>query len=323
MNQTTALQTDLLTWFQANGRDLPWRRTRNPYYILVSETMLQQTQVDRVIPKYEAFLALFPTVEALASASTADVIRSWQGLGYNRRAVNLQRAAQAIVAAGYPADSAGFPDTPEGLRNLPGIGAYTSGAVACFAFERDVAFLDTNIRRVVRRLLVGPEDAPPATNEQTLIDYAQQLIPKSQGWAWNQAIMELGALICTAAKPQCWRCPVNQHCRAYAIWREANTQLDMWQPPVIKLRKKAAEQPFHSSNRYFRGRIIDALRALEAQQSLDLASLGPQVQPEWLGNEADLTWLAKLVAGLAQDGLLIWQQQPEQDLAGWSVRLPA
>lgn len=323
MSELSTLQIDLLAWFQANGRDLPWRRTRNPYYILVSETMLQQTQVDRVIPKYEAFLALFPTVEALASASTADVIRSWQGLGYNRRAVNLQRAAQAIVAAGYPADPAGFPATPEGLRNLPGIGAYTSGAVACFAFERDVAFLDTNIRRVVRRLLVGPEDAPPATNEQRLIDYAQQLIPKGQGWAWNQAIMELGALICSAAKPQCWRCPVNQHCRAYAIWREANTQLDMWQPPVIKPRKKAAEQPFHSSNRYFRGRIIDALRALETQQSLDLASLGPQVKPDWVGNEQDLAWLAKLVNGLAQDGLLIWQQQPEQQLAEWSVRLPA
>lgn len=141
--ETGDLQTALLTWFAENARDLPWRRTRDPYRVLVSEVMLQQTQVDRVIPKYEAFLAAFPTVEALAAAPTAEVIRLWAGLGYNRRAVNLQRAARAVVE-----ERGGlFPHEVEELLRLPGIGPYTAGAVACFAFEQDVAFVDTNIRR--------------------------------------------------------------------------------------------------------------------------------------------------------------------------------
>ena len=180
----TQLQTQLLAWFAAEGRDLPWRRTRDPYQILVSEVMLQQTQVERVKPKYTAFLARFPTAAALAEAPTAEVIRLWQGLGYNRRAVNLQRAAQAVMR-----DHGGrFPATPAELRALPGIGDYTAGAVACFAFERDVVFLDTNIRRVVRRLFVGP-DAQAQASDAELLQHAQAALPEGQGWAWNQALM--------------------------------------------------------------------------------------------------------------------------------------
>jgi A/G-specific adenine glycosylase len=319
MTELSSTQAQLLEWFADNGRDLPWRRTRNPYQILVAEIMLQQTQVDRVMPKYAAFLELFPTVEALAAASTAEVIRSWQGLGYNRRAVNLQRAAQALVAAGYPAAPEAFPRTPEGLRALPGIGAYTAGAVACFAFERDVAFLDTNIRRVVRRLRVGPEDQPPETSEAQLTALAAELVPAGRGWAWNQAIMELGALICTAARPQCWRCPLRERCAAYATWSAADTNL-LFAPPTPKLRRKAAEQPFHSSNRYFRGRVIEALRQLADHEAHTLAQLGPLVKDGW--TESELAWLAKLATGLANDGLLIWRDQPRDDLALWSVALP-
>src|SRR3954469_15130699 len=134
----------LLGWFEANRRDLPWRRTRDPYRILVSEIMLQQTQVDRVIPYYENFLSLFPTVQDLAEAPTSQVIQAWAGLGYNRRAVNLQRTAQGVVERFVGV----FPRSSEELRLLPGIGPYTSGAVACFAFEQDAAFIDTNMRRV-------------------------------------------------------------------------------------------------------------------------------------------------------------------------------
>lgn len=322
MTELSSMQRALLDWFAEHGRDLPWRRTRDPYRILVSEIMLQQTQVDRVMPKYAAFLELFPTAEALAAAPTADVIKAWQGLGYNRRAVNLQRAAQAVVAAGYPGDAAAFPDTPEGLRGLPGIGAYTAGAVACFAFERDVAFLDTNIRRVVRRALAGPEDQPPETPEAALVALAAGLVPPGRGWAWNQAIMELGATICTAARPQCWRCPLRDSCAAYRAWSAAdsNASLLEWAPPVAKVRRKAAEQPFHSSNRFFRGRVIDALRGLADDAAHTLAELGPLVKEEW--SAAELPWLAKLAQGLAVDGLLVWREQPGDDLAAWSVALP-
>src|SRR4051812_1029866 len=135
-----AIQSGLLRWFAENRRDLPWRHTRDPYAILVSEVMLQQTQVDRVIPYFRSFLERFPTVRDLAAAATADVITLWAGLGYNRRAVNLQRTARAVVDQ----HSGAFPSDPETLATLPGIGPYTAGAIACFAFEQDVAFLDTN-----------------------------------------------------------------------------------------------------------------------------------------------------------------------------------
>jgi A/G-specific adenine glycosylase len=161
------IQHGLLAWFKENARELPWRRTRDPYAILVSEVMLQQTQVDRVLPYYTRFLERFPTVEDLAAAPTSDVIRIWSGLGYNRRAVNLQRAARTVVEE----LDGSFPDDPAELKKLPGIGAYTAGAIAAFAHERDVAFLDTNMRRVISRVIFGSEstrepDALEAANER-------------------------------------------------------------------------------------------------------------------------------------------------------------
>jgi A/G-specific adenine glycosylase len=172
------LSDALLEWYAANGRDLPWRRTRDPYAILVSEVMLQQTQVDRVVPRYLEWLERWPTVQALAAASAGDVIRAWQGLGYNRRAVNLHRAACAIAAAGWPED----------LTDLPGVGRYTADAVACFALEHDVLPVDTNVRRVIERsgLVFG---APHA-----------------------QALMDVGATICLARVPRCGACPLAPSC---------------------------------------------------------------------------------------------------------------
>ncbi|NJK80475.1 MAG: A/G-specific adenine glycosylase [Chloroflexaceae bacterium] len=306
--QRAALQQALLGWFAREGRDLPWRRTRNPYHILVSEVMLQQTQVDRVIPKYHAFLEAFPTLEALAAAPVADVIRQWSGLGYNRRAVNLQRTARAVLAE----HGGTFPQQVEALRKLPGIGPYTAGAVACFAFEQDVAFLDTNIRRVVRRVLVGPADAPPATTEHALHTLATGLVPAGEGWPWNQAIMELGALICTAAAPACWRCPLRDHCRTYATWRTTDEQLFAgWEsgtptyPAAQRSTRRVAERreaPFIGSNRYYRGRIIEQLRALPSGAGTTLLELGPRIKPDF-DPPTDLEWLQRLVAGLVRDGL--------------------
>ena len=231
------LRAALLEWFAAAGRDLPWRRTRDPYKIMVSEIMLQQTQVDRVIPKYHAFLEAFPTLAALAAAPTADVIRAWSGLGYNRRAINMQRTARAVIEE----HGGEFPRDVAALLKLPGIGPYTAGAIACFAFEQDVAFIDTNIRRVVQRLFVGPAASAAATDAR-LIEIAQIAVPPGQGWAWNQAIMELGALVCTAAAPACWRCPARAHCRAYAAWRSADEQVFADNPAEPARQRRVAER---------------------------------------------------------------------------------
>ncbi len=305
------IQQHLITWFEANGRDLPWRRTRDPYRILVAEIMLQQTQVDRVRPKYEAFLQQFPTLEALAQATPGEVIRAWAGLGYNRRALNLQRTAQAVLE-----EHAGrFPDTPEALQSLPGIGPYTAGAIACFAFERDVAFMDTNIRRVIRRVLVGPEDPANEASERTLLALAAQVVPKGQGWIWNQAIMELGAMICIAARPRCQLCPLRTECRAYAAWRAADETVFTYPPAQRSLRKVAeARTAFTATPRYFRGRIVAALRDVEANAWLSLTELGPQVKPNWTPD--DLPWLQGLLQSLAADGLV------ELDVERGRTRLP-
>lgn len=314
------VQQRLLDWFAANGRDLPWRHTRDPYRVLVSEIMLQQTQVDRVLPKYAAFLAAFPTLEALAEAPTAEVIKQWAGLGYNRRAVNLQRTARAVVSQ-Y---GGRFPQTVSELQRLPGIGPYTAGAIACFAFEQDVAFMDTNIRRVVRRCLVGPEDSAPAANDRELLDLARRVLPPGHGWTWNQALMELGALICTAASPACWRCPLRESCRAYAAWRNADEQVftatsgdaDAYNaPPARGASRRVAERrevAYVGSNRYYRGRLVAALRALAPGEALPLNQLGRQIKDDY--TDDDLLWLRQLVTGLMQDGLV--------ELVGADVRLP-
>jgi A/G-specific adenine glycosylase len=306
------IQHQLTAWFAANGRDLPWRRTRDPYHVLVSEIMLQQTQVDRVKPKYAAFLQQFPSLEALAAASPGDVIRAWAGLGYNRRALNLQRTAQAVLNE----HDGRFPDTPDALRALPGIGPYTAGAVACFAFERDVAFMDTNIRRVIRRVFTGPDETAPSSDRE-LLPIAEAAVPSGQGWTWNQAIMELGALICTAAKPRCQICPLRGECRAYAAWRAADE--DVFQYPLAPASKPArvvAERrvPFTSTSRYFRGRVVEVLRQLPSEAWLPLAELGPQVKADW--TPADHDWLTTLLRGLASDGLI------ELDDGAQQARLP-
>jgi len=281
----------LLAWFRANARDLPWRRTRDPYRVLVSEVMLQQTQVDRVIPYYEAFLAAFPTVGALAAAPTAEVIRFWSGLGYNRRAVNLQRAAQAVVER----HGGVFPAEVNDLIALPGIGPYTAGAVACFAFERDVAFIDTNMRRVLHRLFIGPEKEPTTATERATLAIAAAMVPPGDGWAWNQGLIEFGALQCTARRPACVVCPLRERCDS------APTIQSSLATPRAQSRGAV---PFEQTNRYARGRVVEALRGLgndPAVVGVRLSDLGAMVRPEFTG--ADLPWIRGVIEGLQRDGL--------------------
>jgi A/G-specific adenine glycosylase len=207
LTQAAAFRRALLRWFRRQGRDLPWRQTRDPYRILVAEFMLQQTQVSRVEPYYRRFLRQYPTIESLAAAPAALVRESWEGLGYYRRAANLHRLAQEVVR-----DRAGtIPSEPAELLQLPGIGRYTAGAIASFAFERVAAAVDTNVARVLRRVFYAGRR--PVTNQQ-LWRTAEALLPRrgESAWVFNQAIMELGAVVCTARAPQCGKCPVRHVC---------------------------------------------------------------------------------------------------------------
>jgi A/G-specific adenine glycosylase len=196
-------QAELLAWYRRVGRDLPWRRTRDPYRILVSEVMLQQTQVDRVIPFWLRFIALFPAPAALAAADPDTLHRAWKGLGYPSRADRLQAACAAVVARG-----GAWPDTVEGLQELPGIGPYTAGAVACFAFARPVAVVDTNVARVYARR----DRLPVPIDRLALWTHAAAEVDRHDPIAYTNALMDLGATVCTARAADCPRCPWQGRC---------------------------------------------------------------------------------------------------------------
>jgi A/G-specific adenine glycosylase len=204
-------QRRLLTWYRRHGRDLPWRRTREPYRILVSEIMLQQTQVDRVLPKYQQFLHRYPTMEALAAARVEDLRRIWYPLGYNIRPVRLHSIARETIAR-Y---GGRLPDNADTLRQLPGIGRYTAGAILAFAHGRDVAVLDTNVRRVLGRVFLGPRRMRRIRGEKSLWDLAGRLVPIGRGYDFNQALMDFGATWCTPRRPRCVHCPMREFCATY------------------------------------------------------------------------------------------------------------
>ena len=203
-----AFSRKLLAWWARAARDLPWRKTRDPYRVLVSEFMLQQTQVSRVAEYYPRFLERFPDLGALARARPRAVREAWDGLGYYARARNLHSLAKDVARR----HDATLPDTPEELIKLPGIGPYTAGAVASFAYEKPVPAVDTNVARVIKRAFVNAERG---TRNAELWRLASMLVPKNgkQAWKFNQAIMELGALICVARKPKCPACPVRSQCK--------------------------------------------------------------------------------------------------------------
>jgi A/G-specific adenine glycosylase len=212
-----AFQTRLLAWFREYGRDLPWRRTRDPYRILVSEVMLQQTQVERVREYYGPFLREYPTVGDLAAARPAQVRESWDGLGYYARARNLHAAARTIVRR----HGGSFPRRVEDLRALPGVGRYTAGAVVSFAYGEPAPILDTNVRRVLGRIFVRRRAARPAAVERRLWALAEAVIPSGEAWTMNQALMDFGATVCTARSPKCPSCPLRSFCAFYERCRRS------------------------------------------------------------------------------------------------------
>lgn len=265
-------QSRLLAWSETTRRDLPWRRTRDPWAVLVSEAMLQQTQVSRVVPRYDGFLDAFPTPRACADAPVGEVIRLWEGLGYNRRAVHLHAAARAVVER----HGGDVPGDLDALLDLPGVGPYTARAVLAFAFERDHGVLDTNAARVLARAAAGR--AMTRTEAQTLAD---DLVPAGRGWAWNQAVLDLGATVCTKRSPGCSRCPVRRDCRwALAGWPSPD--------PVDGTAGASGRQStFNGSDRQGRGRLVDALRGgpIALERIPDAA--GWPDQPERAGRVAD------------------------------------
>lgn len=243
--RTAEFQQLLTPWAERVRRDLPWRRTRDPWAILVAEVMLQQTQVSRVIPKWEAFLGRFPTIVACAQASQADVVRSWEGLGYHRRAVALHGAAQAIALR----HNGVVPRNRAALMALPGIGPYTSRAIRTFAYEWDDAVLDTNVARIVARALVGARCKSAEAQS-----HADSLVPTGHGWVWNQGMLDLGAMVCTKQRPMCETCPLATVC----VWRQAgNPEPD---PAIGSAGVSGKQSRFEGSDRQGRGRILAALR---------------------------------------------------------------
>lgn len=209
LRQVRTLRKNLLTWYQDHARDLPWRRDPTPYAVTVSEFMLQQTQVKTVLPYFRRWMKRFPDWKALAKAPEGTVIKAWEGLGYYSRARNLHRLAQTVVIE-Y---GGSLPDDPTALRNLPGIGAYTSGAILSIAFGRRHPLVDGNVERVFARLFDWPEDIKSKPSQAQLWSWAEQLTPRERPGDFNQALMELGALVCSPKHPQCLICPLQRLCQ--------------------------------------------------------------------------------------------------------------
>jgi A/G-specific adenine glycosylase len=276
---TSGYAAPLARWYAENARDLPWRRPdATPWSILVSEIMLQQTPVSRVLPAHAAWLARWPDPVSLAAASPADAVRQWDRLGYPRRAVRLHASAQQIASrhAGLVPSSAGQ------LRALPGVGAYTAAAVASFAFGERNAVLDTNVRRVLARLVRG-EFLAGSTPSAAEVRLAESLLPEDgkQAARWSVSVMELGALVCTAARPHCVDCPVAGQCS----W------LERGQPPAAARRRAAS---YEGSDRQCRGSLLAALRQVD----------GPVFEQTLAVCWDDSGQRARALAALIADGLL-------------------
>lgn len=285
----------LLRWYATHGRShLPWRREPTPYRVVVSEFMLQQTQVERVIPAFERFVAQFPDFAALAGASRADVVRAWQGLGYNSRAVRLHELARAV----RDRHAGELPRDESSLRALPGVGPYTVRAIRCFAFGEDVVAIDTNVRRIVHRMRFGLE-FPAKAAAAELDRVAAELVSAGEGFAFNSALMDLGATICTARAPKCLLCPLQSECAAAPLEAAAIVRA-----AAAESTRRGAPRPekFERTTRHLRGRLIDRLRALPAERAISLLDLQ--------GEFADLVGLhgargfAEAVRALEREGLV-------------------
>jgi A/G-specific adenine glycosylase len=283
----------LFSWYRLNKRDFVWRSTTDPYVVLISEVMLQQTQASRVQERLPLFLKQFPTVASLARSSAADVIRAWRGMGYNNRAVRLRELARSVVT-----DFGGrIPRTVDSLLELPGIGPYTANAIACFAFGQRVGVIDVNVRRVLSRTSRRMHSQTGLLPEKEIDRIAKALLP-TDAYTWNQALMELGATVCTARSPKCGICPLRSKCPSRDL---------AGRTPVIASRSgkhRARPEPAHGGipNRLWRGKVVNAVASLREGEHLTLSSLGAAIKHDFHPGELD--WLAGLSRQLERDGIL-------------------
>ena len=281
------VQVMVLGWYAVHARRFVWRVPNpDPYVVLVSETMLQQTQTARVQEKLPVFLEQFPDFSALAATDNATIIRAWQGMGYNNRALRLRDCARAVVER----FGGVLPDTADDLRSLPGLGPYTVSAILSFAFHRDVVVLDVNIRRLYSRLFLQLTTTLEVMPQSLLLHVASEVYPRGHSSEWHQACMDIAAQYCTARSPRCLLCPIAKACRSAFRLAEAV-------PPRVS-------EPSHRGkpNRIWRGRIVEILRGLPPGQTMGLTELRSRLFP--IEEETDGPWLEHIVAALERDGLI-------------------
>ncbi len=282
LRRKTNVAKSILRWYRTNARTLPWRNIRDPYKVLVSEIMLQQTQVSRVLEKFSEFIKRFPSLGALSRARQSSVVRAWRGMGYNNRAIRLRQIARILVKEFRGTIPAGV----DALLQLPGVGPYTAHALASFVGKAHVPVVDTNVRRVLARLF------PTEAKRMTDWDLAWLTLPRGNAYNWNQALMDFGATVCTFAAPKCISCPLKQSC-----------------PSAFKKSEKrktgAKVEPGKNGipNRIYRGRIIEILRGLPRNAGLHFSALGQNVLTGY--GERDAAWLRRILSALERDGLVM------------------
>ncbi len=276
---TRILPIDILVWGAEHLRDLPWRRTRNPWFVLVAEVMLQQTQIDRVLLKWPEFLEEFPTVTSCALSPTSEVVKKWAGMGFNRRAVLLHETAKFIR------DNHGgkVPSELGALLSLPGVGPYTARAILAFAFEQDEAVVDTNVGRVLARW-TGQRLKPAEAQE-----LANSSVPLGEGWAWNQAVLDLGSMVCRSKNPCCEKCPILSSCS----WQGVGVD-----PAKGSAGVSGTQSKFEGSDRQGRGKLVTALRKRPVKKS-ELAEI--------MGWPTDSERAERVAFTVVSDGLAVFE----------------
>ena len=274
----------VVRWFRRCGRELPWRGEADPYRVILSEIMLQQTQVQRVLQKYPLFLRRFPTMRSLARAPRRDGVRQWRGMGYNGRAVRLHALASVLVERGMR-----IPRDADALRSLPGVGKYTAHAILSAVHGLTVPLVDVNVRRLLSRIYWRMRSTAEMKSEAQIWEAAGRLLPRRNVYQWNQALMDLGATVCTARRPRCTACPVGERCASRG---------SMSDKPRATRKREAGFGGL--PDRIARGRLVEALR--DAQRGRSAGALGKMVLPGF--SARDWRWLESLIAGLERDGLV-------------------
>lgn len=284
-----AMFSRLLRWYGTHKRDLPWRKTRNPYRIFVSEIMLQQTQVDRVIGFYRAWMKRFPTWQALADATTPDLLHAWAGLGYNRRALQLRDAARQVMQNGVP-------QTMEDWKTLKGVGPYTASAIQAIVARERLVVIDTNVRRVAGRFLLGVP-YPALTDDARIARAIDRALPvHERAWEFPQMLMDVGTAICTSKNPDCARCPLRTECRAARLFLSGNAGT---KPRAVVRERRQDGKSF--PDRIYRGRILAAVRSGARHTS---RSIGATVDPTFRASR-DQEWIERMLLRLERDGMIV------------------